>query len=244
MKTPLLVLIALTAAAVADDDVIPVAFSKDRYADMAGRSPFVVATPVEAPKEEKVDPFANVYLRGLGSDYVVIQRVGDDHTIRITGGEMVDGYTVKKINWSDTPGASTVTVTKGSDEGTLEFNKNELRATAPPPGVSPLAGGARRPVQGPGGMNVPPGATIAQPPNAPKLGGTPVSSIPRPSTPAVQPQAQPPRPTFGNQQGQGQGGQRQYGQGGQRGTGGNNGGSNDATGGRTRIRDLRQIQNR
>src|SRR5262245_39438302 len=104
MKAPLLLLTVSTAltaiAAAADDDVIPVAFSKDRYAEMAQKSPFVVETKKEEPKEEAPNPFANIVLRGLGSDYVVIQRHGDDHSIRIYGEKEEEGFKVEKVNWS------------------------------------------------------------------------------------------------------------------------------------------------
>jgi hypothetical protein len=246
MKTPFLLLSALTAltatAAAADDDVIPVSFSKDRYAEMAQKSPFQLATPVEAPKEEKPDPFANIVLRGLGSDYVVIQRHGDDHTIRIYGDKEEDGFKVEKVNWSSVPGESTVDLVNGDVHGTVKFDQNLVRSAAPPP---PPAGqnlppNARRPVAGPQPLNVPPGTNITVP-RPPVTSGTPISSIPRPTIPAVQPQQNPAnRQNYGAGQnfGRGPGATNSFRN---NGTNGTNGG--DSSGGRTRIRDLRQINN-
>jgi len=234
MKTSCLLLVALSATAFADDEVIPVAFEKDRYAEMAKQSPFVIATPVEAPKEEKPDPFANIVLRGLGSDYVVIQRHGDDHSIRIFGDKEEDGFKVEKVNWSSVPGESTVDLVSGSLKGTVKFDQNLVRSAAPPP-PAPNQGqppGARRPVSGPQAANMPAGmnVTVPRPPAS-----APISSIPRPTIQPVQPQRQ---PAFGGQQSYGRppGGQANP-------QGTRTNGGNDGTGGRTRIRDLRQINN-
>ncbi len=241
MKTPLLLLAALTATALADDDIIPVSFSKDRYAEMmANQSPFNLATPVDKPVEEKPDPFANIVLRGLGSDYVVIQRHGDDHTIRIYGEKEEEGFKVTKVNWSSVPGESTVELNNGGTVGVVKFDQNLVHNPAPAaPAGQNLPPGARRPVAGPQPLNVPPGANIAVP-RPPGAAGTPVSSIPRPTIPAVQPQNSGRGPGYGNNgQTYGRGPNGQNGAG----NGARGGGSNDANSGRTRIRDLRQINN-
>ena len=169
MKTALLLLAAFSAPAWADDEVIPVSYAKERYTAMAALSPFKLATPPPPPPEDKPNPFANVYLRGLGSNYVVIQRVGDDHTIRITGNETSpEGFAVQAVHWSDVPGASTVDVTKDGQSGLLEFNKNELLSAAKGANLPKTA----RPIpKGPSVAGLPKNAPFA-PPAASKFGST------------------------------------------------------------------------
>jgi|GEM_PF-3404898 len=240
MKTSLLLLAALSAPAFAQDDIIPAPYGKDRYAEMTKDSPFVLATKVEEAPAAKVDPFANIVLRGLGTDFVVIQRHGDDQTIRLVGDKEEGGFKVTKVNWSDVPGGTTVELVSNTGEtGTVKFDENIRNATPPPPppGGAP---GMRRPVSGPQGLQVPPGANITVP-RPPTVSGSGISQIPRPT---LQPQAQP-RQGFGGQSQQYGGRGMSAPQGGQQGgtngyrQGGTTGGGSDGGGGRTRVRDIR-----
>ena len=66
---PLIVLGILAAASHvrAEVEIIPQPFGKERYAETIAKSPFVLETKVvEEPVVKKEDPFANLYLRGIG----------------------------------------------------------------------------------------------------------------------------------------------------------------------------------
>jgi hypothetical protein len=236
MKSSLFLLAALSATVVAQDDIIPTAYSKDRYAEMSKSSPFVLATPPAETAPTKVDPFANIYLRAYGSDFVVIQRVGDDHTIRIIGDQPSEegGFKVEKINWSTIPGGSTVDlISKSGERGTVKFDENLTHQVVQQPQAPGGPNAMRRPMGGPQGVAVPPGVNVAVP-RPPTTAGSPISQIPRPT---MQPQPQ------GGQR-QGYGGRGPGGQGApgaatqgapQGGFRGNSGGSD---GGRQRIRSI------
>jgi hypothetical protein len=184
MKTFLLLLPALAITAIADDEIIPTPSNKERLTRMLEKSPFVLATP--PVKEEKLDvktPFDNMFIKALATDYVVIQRVGDDHTMRFWGntpGE--EEIFVKEIKWSDKAGVSKVILGKGAEVSPeIGFNENDIRSQAPPP---PPQRGVN---QGVPGTQRPPGTNV---PNAPRTGGN--INVPRP---AVQPNITVPRPS-------------------------------------------------
>jgi hypothetical protein len=217
MKSSILLLAVLSSSvwAADDEEVIPVARGKERYEAMVAKSPFVLATPPEAPKVEAKSIFDNMVLKGVGTDYVIVQRVGDDHTMRFWGNEPnEEQMMVKEVRWSDQLGGTTVVLKKGAEEKEIEFNKNELRNPTPPPtpagrppGAPPIPG-QRQP-----GMN--PSPNFPKPPNltnstVPRPTVQPSMAVPRPSGAAIQ---APPAPQPAN-----------------------NPSPNDATGNRRRIR--------
>ena len=160
MKVSFLLLVALTASAFASETVIPVSFSKDRYGEMARQCPFGLETVGPERRPDAPNPFANIVLRGLGSDYVVIQRHGDDHTIRLCGAKEEEGFKVTKVNWSKVWGESTVELTDGTFTDTVRFDQNLIHNPAPAaPAVKNLqsVGGYKKtgsqPVKGPPGVS-------------------------------------------------------------------------------------------
>ena len=181
MKTTLAILFTTASALVAAENIIPVAYTKDRYEETFGNSPFALETKVEAPAAPKEDSFKNLELKGLGQadgkDYVIIQKVGEPNSMRFWGQEPTDGMFVKEVHWSDKMGETYVIVRKGSEEGKVGFNELAMHSgaapsAAPNPGA-PVNRGAVQP-RPPGNYNngtIVPGngsiGTAAQRPPAP-----------------------------------------------------------------------------
>lgn len=220
MKTIALTLVTAAAAFAATDAVVPQAFNKERYEETRTASPFVLATKVDAEKPvDEPKPFANLYVVGLGraegKEYVTIVRVGEEaNPIRLWGDTPdEDGLSVQQVVWSDSFGKSKVKLKKGKDIGEIGFNENAIKsavAGTPVPQGQPQAG--RPPLPGqptPPGMNRPTNAPTHPTinPNIPRPTGTnQPASIPRPPGSYTPP----PQP--------------------------NNGGNNNSTQGRQRIR--------
>lgn len=136
MKTPLLLLAVLTAAAVADDEIIPTSWGEDQFQEMAEKSPFALASaPVVTPPPTAptVGPFDNMYVAGIGTDYVLVRKVGDDQPMRFWGNEAdKEGISVKEILWSEKAAATKVVLKKGNYEKEISFNENTFQAQAAP----------------------------------------------------------------------------------------------------------------
>ena len=183
---PLAIFFALSAVAGADD-ILPQALPKDRYAETMGKSPFVLETKSDAPAAEKVNPFQNLFLRGVekldGIDYVLVQRLGEERPMRFTGNDPgADELAVQSVRVGNTFRETRVVLKKGSETGEIGFKEDTLNA--PPP----AAAGAQR---GPGvpGQFPKPGATM--PPQMPTV------RPPQPTTvqqPVPRPQGSVPMP--------------------------------------------------
>ena len=192
------------------DSAIPAPFEAARYEETLTNSPFVLATPPAEP--EKVEEPHNLVVTGMGKlddgrDYVLIQKLGEERSMRFEGNAPMNGYSVKKVNWADKWTQSTVVVKPDSgEEITVKFKEQPQQTAAlvqngrPPgaPGVPTPAGS--RPMQA-GGMTptiprpnsagMPPvprpagGVTLPQPngvkaPGVPPPGGiTPTGGAPR-----------------------------------------------------------------
>ncbi len=183
MKTSLIFLIATTSALVAAENIIPVAYTKDRYNETFSNSPFALETKVEAPAAPKEDAFKNLELKGLGQadgkDYVIIQKVGESNSMRFWGQEPNGEMSVKEVHWSDRMGETYVIIRKGSEEGKVSFNELALHGGVAQGAPNPAPG---RPTHGNfGGNNN----------AAPGLG----NAAQRPPQPSFQPANQPPRPS-------------------------------------------------
>ncbi|MEI9895070.1 MAG: hypothetical protein WDN28_14575 [Chthoniobacter sp.] len=150
MKTPFLLLAVCAASAMADDDIIPSNWGDDRFQEMSGKSPFVLATPV-VPTTNKVDappvgPFDNMYIAGIGTDYVLVKKQGDDQPMRFWGNEPdAEGISVKEIQWSDKVKASKVVLRKGNYEKEISFNENLFHTASAPAGPPRPWGGHESP---------------------------------------------------------------------------------------------------
>lgn len=197
MKKCLFLLAALPVlpiGAVADEDeVIPTPFPKERYTEMATKSPFVLATPAAEPEKAPEPMFTdNMFVKGVGMDFVVVQRAGDDQPIRLWGHEkdLATNIFVKEIKWSERPGFTRVVLEKDGKTGEVGFNENELKAAPPPPPPGP--NGTRPPMPVPPGTPQRPNSAAIQSIQKNNAGAIPV---PRPS---MQTQVNVPRPTAPN----------------------------------------------
>ncbi len=188
MKTTLAIFFTTASALVAAENIIPVAYTKDRYEETFGNSPFALETKVEAPTAPKEDSFKNLELKGLGQadgkDYVIIQKVGEPNSMRFWGQEPNADMFVKEVHWSDKMGQTYVIVRKGGEEGKVGFNELAMHGGSAPSGAP-----------NPASVNRPGAAPIPGNYNNGALGNAAM----RPPTPAFQPGRPntnvPPRPT-------------------------------------------------
>jgi hypothetical protein len=185
----LIIFLALTATAGAvttvTDDIIPVAFTSDRYAETKAKSPFVLETKstqeVAIPED---DPGKNLFLRGIskeaGKDYILIQRLGEERPMRFIGNEPgPDEMSVKSIVIGNSFRETKAILQKGTKTFEVKFKEDN---TPPPPPPGMRQPGAPGQVQKPGGMpmNMPP----PQAPSAVRVvqPGAPGQTVPRPGT--------------------------------------------------------------
>lgn len=140
-------LLALPFQSVIAVEDLPKQFNFDRYQAMSDKSPFAVATAVAAPAE--TPNFAkDLYIANVAhspeADLVTVASSTDRAFKKyLTTANLVDGYGIASIEWSDKVGATKVTITKDGASATLSFNEALLRQ--------------------PGGGQVPPGAAPPQP---------------------------------------------------------------------------------
>lgn len=204
---PLLLAGALLAEpAFAAHTVLPEPLPASRYEKMIESSPFALATATAAPVEKGPGPFANLFVSAIAQlkdadgkvqDVVTIKSRGTDQgTFTLVGNEPnKDGMQLASIEWSDKVGATKVTLKKGTEFGTVEFDQANVQGPSQPPALP-------RTLQ-PGGVPLPavPGGNPQQRP------GARLPVVPRPTTvapvpnAAVSPQAVQPNGAQGVQQG-------------------------------------------
>jgi len=190
---PLAIFLALTVAAGAED-LIPQVLPKDRYADTIGKSPFVLETKAtDAPAIEKINPFQNLYLRGVGKaegkDYVLVQRLGEERPMRFIGNEAgPDELVVKSVRIGNSFRETKVVLQKGLETGEVGFKEDTINT--PPPATGQNRGPA---VPGqfpkPGTTMQPPVPVVRQ--TQPNI---PVQAVPRPGSIAPMPHPTAPQP--------------------------------------------------
>lgn len=126
----------------AGESASPKAWPKERYQQLAARSPFALATPVATSAPSA--PFAaNLYVTGLAKigeiDYVYLST--RDQQTRYTLASGIAGpedMSLVGIEWNPQIGKSKVTIQKGGETGVLEFDQAVIQAqpqaqVAPPP---------------------------------------------------------------------------------------------------------------
>lgn len=179
--------LVLAAPVFAAQTIIPEPFPEERYAKMIESEPFKLATAPVAPVEKGPGPFAQLFVaaiarfntpEGKQEDVVTVKSRADQSTFTLSGTEPnKEGYQIAGIEWSEKVGASKVTIKKGTEFGTLEFDQANLQA-APQAAARPQPG-----VPQPGGPNA---AGIPR-------GGARLPVVPRPGSVApvpAQPQPQ------------------------------------------------------
>jgi hypothetical protein len=185
--------IACTTSAFAVQEVLPQPLPSARYDKMIEASPFALATKTEAPVEKGPGPFVHLTVAtiaqlkdpdGKTRDIVTFKSRADSSTFTLEGNEPnKEGFQIAGIEWSDRVGETKVTLKKGTEFGTVEFDKANV--TGPPQGANPQAR--------PGGAVIP--GAGANPAQRNPLRPT-VPAVPRPTVPPV-PSAVP-RPTQPN----------------------------------------------
>ena len=201
MKTLLSLLAAglfiLIDAAFAAGITIPQRQPPETFQKMTEDWPFGLATPV-APVEAPVLGWASNYnVVGIGKKmvdgkeeaFVAIKSRDATASFSLFGTEPGhDGISVVNIEWNDKVMESRVTLKKGAEFATIEFDKQAM-PTAPVPGAPPgqlrpgmpnLPGGVRQPMIRPPGAAVAPGAAVPRPTMMPQ----PPQAVPLPGGPS------------------------------------------------------------
>jgi peptidoglycan hydrolase-like protein with peptidoglycan-binding domain len=168
--------------------VLPKAHPVERYREMIERSPFSLATPVAAGAEPEPNFTMNLYVlsvarlrypEGRQSEYVTIKSRADNTTFSLEGNEPNgDGIALVGVEWGEGL-KSKVTLKKGAETGTLEFDQANVRGSATAAaGVAAASGGApSNPAAGAAGVG-----SVPQIP-----GGSQPRSLPRPGGGIAQP---------------------------------------------------------
>jgi len=150
------------AISVRADDAIPKRPDFNRYSAMVNRSPFAVAS---APAQVSTKPAwsKDLFIANAAHtqevDLVTIMSLSDKNLKEYlsTEGPNKDGYAIANIEWSDSPGATKVTISKDSQFATVGFNETLL--SQPPSPMMPPA------------VNMPPGTKPAPALPAPHVRG-------------------------------------------------------------------------
>lgn len=133
----LLALVLTTTARATEAEPAPL--PAERYAAMAGKSPFALATAIAPPTAPAASFAANWFVSGIGrlgdTDFVTIKSRDASIQFSLFGNEPNPQYGVAmaSVNWSETIGKSTVVLQKGTEIARLEFNEAELRGPTPAP---------------------------------------------------------------------------------------------------------------
>jgi hypothetical protein len=197
MKT--LAAIILSGALARAEGILPQMPDKSRYAETVGKSPFVLATKaVEEPTVEKVNPFKDLYLRGIGKaddkDYVLVQRLGEEKPMRFIGTEPGDdGMSVKTVRVGNNFRETKVVMQKGAEIGEIGFKEEAITAAPAMPQSrpgQPAVPGGMPGFSRPGFPTVPGAAAPSSRVITPST-----STIPRPQVPVAVPL---PNPTATN----------------------------------------------
>jgi hypothetical protein len=164
------------------DDAIPKRSDFSRYSAMVNRSPFAVAS-APVPGSTKPPWSKDLFIANAAHtpevDLVTIMSLSDKNLKQYlsTEGPNKDGYGIANIEWSDSPGATKVTISKDAQFATIGFN--EALLSQPP---SPIMGAAG---------NMPSGSRPAPAPPVPHVRGViqrnPPQNPPPQSAPAQAP---------------------------------------------------------
>lgn len=159
MKKPLSLLTATVIAAVnaspAAGPTIPQRPPPETYEKLTEDWPFALATPV-APVAAPVTPWSSNYaVSGIGKQnldgteevYVAIRKKDGTGTFSLFGNKRndVEDVSVGGIEWSDSIGKSRVTLKRGSEFATIEFDQAALQAPAQQVPAQPVRPGMPNP---------------------------------------------------------------------------------------------------
>ena len=156
-----LAILLLLGAAAGADDLLPQSFAKDRYVKTIAKSPFILEMKAAEPEAPKVNPFQNLYLRGVGKadgkDYVLIQSLSDNHAMKpfIANEPGEDGIVVKLVRFGSNFRETRVVLEKGPDTGEIGFQENTINSPPAAPNAGRGPAGMPGQVQKPGAAPVP-----------------------------------------------------------------------------------------
>lgn len=151
-------------------DVLPNAWPPNRFESLIQKSPFAPATPTAAPVAPNFA--ANLYISSvaaIGEKYLVsvASREQPNKTFISTDEPSPDGLALVSVQYSSEIGKSKVTVKKGGETATLEFDQAALRSAAPaagaPSALDPQAPRLRQGAAFPGQIPSIPGRAPAAP---------------------------------------------------------------------------------
>lgn len=186
------------------DDAVPKRVDFARYEGMLKRSPFAIATapaPVALAPSWAKDLYVANAAHAPEVDLVTLMSVSDRNLKEyLTTAQPNDhGYGIANIEWSETPGATKVTISKDGQFATIGFNEalaSQPNVDLPPAPMNPMNSVNRQPpvrqnVQTPQLPPLPVPHTrgvIQRNPNLPASpGAVPVQPAPAPVPPAKAP---------------------------------------------------------
>ena len=138
MKAAVYLSAALVCCASAEV-AIPVPYEAERYVETLSKPPFALKpldpTPIEP---ETLGVLDRLVVTGLGKlddgrDYVVLQEQGAPLSIRLEGNQPTNGLVVKSVSWGDKWRVSSVMVSDGAKEKSIEFNQTTAPREKPTP---------------------------------------------------------------------------------------------------------------
>ncbi len=187
----------LKAGAFAELRAVPESFPAERYKELIEDSPFSLATPVAAVVEDAPGFASSLYVVGVMKmrdgegrevDYVSIKSRTDNTTFSLSGSAAnKDGISLVGVEWNEKVGKSKVSLKKGSEAGTLEFDEAILKTPGPAPQVAVRPQNGQVPPAVPLRAGAPGGAGPSAQPGLPKPPSTPgrTSTTPAPKTGGV-----------------------------------------------------------
>lgn len=171
---------AAAHAASAAGPTIPQRPPPDAFQKLTEDWPFALATPVVAPEVPKVGWASNYYVGGIGKSYesgkeevfVAVKSKDGQASFSLYGNQPnADDISIGGIEWSESIGKSRVTLKKGSEFQTIEFDQVALQTPIPQqpnglarPGMQNMPVG-KQPMIRPPGV---PGAQVPRPANLPQ----------------------------------------------------------------------------
>ncbi len=158
------------------EDALPKTEPFAHYQPMVKRSPFAVAT-ASAPLAGKPDFAKDLYVANAAhstdGDFVTIASTTDKNLKEyLNTREIVDGYSISNIQWSDKVGETKVTISKDGQFATLTFNEALLSQSIQNPNPIP-----QNPQQI---IGRPPVNPVRPNPNLPVQRPMPIPQIPTP----------------------------------------------------------------
>ncbi len=142
------------------ENVIPPAWPATRYEGLIAKSPFAPATPAAAPAAPGFA--ANLFVTGIAKiadkDFVMISSRDQQTKLSLYGDQPSGDISLVSVQWSEQIGKTKVTIKKGQDFATLEFDQAAVQKPVQVTNTQPVVPG-QGPMRPPGPV---PGPRIIQ----------------------------------------------------------------------------------